>query len=116
MNVQFFHTFSGSVRTVITTVSSSCGDVKFDFQSRMFGFCFDDDDEAASFHTMVTDRIACPKCSYYVRPLLSVINIRSQPVQKVGTSVRGEIKHFRLVHVVLTHRPSLPQHQPLLFT
>jgi len=37
----FFHIFSGS--------------------SRMFGFCFDDDDEAASFYNMVTDHIARPK-------------------------------------------------------
>jgi len=37
----FFHIFPGS--------------------SRMFGFCFDDDDEAATFHTKVTDRTARPK-------------------------------------------------------
>jgi len=37
----FFHVFSGS--------------------SRMFGFCFDDDDEATTFHSKVTDRIASPR-------------------------------------------------------
>jgi len=37
----FFHAFPGS--------------------SRMFGFCFDDDDEAAAFYTKVTDRVARPK-------------------------------------------------------
>jgi len=36
----FFHVFPGS--------------------SRMFGFCFDDDDEAATFYTKVIDRIARP--------------------------------------------------------
>src|ERR1700691_4537675 len=30
----------------------------------MFGFCFDDDDEAATFHTKVTDRTARPKRTY----------------------------------------------------
>jgi len=30
----------------------------------MFGFCFDDDDEAATFHAKVTDRTARPKRTY----------------------------------------------------